>query len=41
MPTIEDILTIAKIKGFIVKDRKSLDFIKHDHEFLFILKKVS
>jgi SAM-dependent methyltransferase len=41
IPTIEDILTIAKIKGFIVKDRKSLDFINHDHEFLFILKKVS
>jgi SAM-dependent methyltransferase len=41
MPTIEEILTIAKLKGFIIKDKKSLDFIDHDNEFLFILKKVS
>lgn len=41
MPTIEEILAIAKVKGFIVKDKQSLDFIDHNNEFLFILKKVS
>jgi hypothetical protein len=41
MPTIEEILAIAKVKGFIVKDKQPLDFIDHDNEFLFILKKVS
>ena len=41
MPTIEEILAIAKIKGFVVKDKQSLDSIDHNNEFLFILKKVS
>ena len=41
MPTIEEILAIAKVKGFIVKDKQSLDSIDHNNEFLFILKKVS
>ena len=41
MPTIEEILAIAKVKGFIIKDKQSLDFIDHINEFLFILKKVS
>ena len=41
MPTIEEILAIAKIKGFVVKDKQSLDIIDHNNEFLFILKKVS
>ena len=39
MPTIEEILNIAKSKGFIIKDKKALDFIDHDNEYLFILKK--
>jgi SAM-dependent methyltransferase len=41
MPTIEEIVAIAKVKGFIVKDKQSLDSIDHNNEFLFILKKVS
>uniref|UniRef100_A0A6C0KTE0 Methyltransferase domain-containing protein n=1 Tax=viral metagenome TaxID=1070528 RepID=A0A6C0KTE0_9ZZZZ len=41
MPTIEEIVAIAKVKGFIVKDKQSLDSIDHINEFLFILKKVS
>ena len=41
MPTIEEILAIAKIRGFVVKDKQSLDIIDHNNEFLFILKKVS
>jgi len=41
MPTIEEILAIAKVKGFIVKDKQSLHSIDHSNEFLFILKKVS
>ena len=41
MPTIDDILNIAKGKGFIIKDKKTFDNIDHSHEFLFILKKAS
>jgi hypothetical protein len=41
MPTIDEILNIAKGKGFIIKDKKTFDNIDHPHEFLFILKKVS
>jgi SAM-dependent methyltransferase len=41
MPTIDEIVAIAKVKGFIVKDKQSLDSIDHNNEFLFILKKVS
>lgn len=41
MPTIDEILNIAKVKGFIIKDKKALDIVDHVHEFLFILKKVS
>lgn len=41
MPTIEEIVAIAKVKGFIVKDKQSLASIDHNNEFLFILKKVS
>lgn len=41
MPTIDEILTIAKGKGFIIKDKKFFDTIDHTHEFLFILKKAS
>ena len=41
MPTIDQILNIAKAKGFIIKDKKSLDSVDHYNEFLFILKKVS
>ena len=41
MPTIDEILTIAKGKGFIIKDKKSFDTNDHTHEFLFILKKAS
>lgn len=41
MPTIDDILNIAKGKGFIIKDKKTFDNIDHPHEFLFILKKAS
>ena len=38
MPTIDEILNIAKVKGFIIKDKKALDIVDHVHEFLFILK---
>jgi len=41
MPTIDEIVAIAKVKGFIVKDKQSLASIDHNNEFLFILKKVS
>jgi SAM-dependent methyltransferase len=41
MPTIEEIVAIAKVKGFIVKDKQSLASIDHNNEFLFIFKKVS
>jgi hypothetical protein len=41
MPTIDEILTIAKGKGFIIKDKKIFDNIDYPHEFLFILKKAS
>ena len=39
IPTIDEILNIAKSKGFTIKDKKSLEFINHEHEYLFILKK--
>jgi len=41
MPSIEEILNIAKSKGFTIKDKKSLDSIEHFNEYLFILKKVA
>jgi SAM-dependent methyltransferase len=41
MPTIDEIVAIAKVKGFIVKDKQSLASIDHNNEFLIILKKVS
>jgi len=41
MPTIDEIVAIAKVKGFIVKDKQSLASIDHNNEFLFIFKKVS
>ena len=40
MPTINEIITIAKSKGFIIKDKKSLDSFGHKNEFLYILKKI-
>jgi hypothetical protein len=40
MPSIEEILNIAKSKGFTIKDKKSLDSIEHFNEYLFILKTI-
>jgi len=39
MPTIDEIMNIAFIKGFVIKDKKSLDSVGHTNEFLYILKK--
>jgi SAM-dependent methyltransferase len=41
MPNIDEIVKLAKSKGFIIKDKKSLDFIGHTDEFLFIFKKIT
>lgn len=41
MPTIDDILKLAKSKGFIIRDKKPLDSIGHSNEYLFILKKAT
>ena len=41
MPTIDDILKLAKSKGFIIRDKKPLDSIGHSNEFLFIFKKIT
>ena len=39
MPTIDEIVTIAFIKGFVIKDKKSLESVGHTNEFLYIMKK--
>ncbi len=41
IPTIDEIIKIAKSKGFSVKDQKSLEDVHHINEFLFIFKKIS
>ena len=41
MPNIDEIVKLAKAKGFIIKDKKSLDFIGHVDEYLFIFKKIT
>jgi len=41
MPTIDEIVKLAKAKGFVIKDKKSLDFIGHSDEYLFIFKKIT
>ena len=41
MPNIDEILKLAKSKGFVIKDKKSLDFISHTNEYLFIFKKIT
>lgn len=41
MPTIDEIIGIAKSKGFTIKDKKSLQTYGCPNEFLFILKKLS
>lgn len=41
IPSIDEILKLAKSKGFVLKDKKSLDFIDHPNEYLFILKKIT
>lgn len=40
MPTIDEIIKLAKSKGFVIKDKKLLDFIGHTNEYLFIFKKI-
>ena len=39
IPTIDEIIKMAKAKGFIVKDKKPLKTLGNDTEFLLILKK--
>jgi len=41
IPTIDEILKLAKSKGFAIKDKKSLDSIGHVDEYLYIFKKIS
>ena len=41
IPNIDEILKLAKSKGFNVKDKKPLDFIGHSDEYLLILKKIT
>jgi hypothetical protein len=41
MPTIDEIVKLAKAKGFVIKDKKSLDSIGHSDEYLFIFKKIT
>ena len=41
MPTIDEIIKLAKAKGFVIKDKKPLDFIGHHNEYLFIFKKIT
>ena len=41
IPSIDEILQLAKSKGFAFKDKKSLDFIDHPNEYLFIFKKIT
>ena len=41
IPNIDEILKLAKSKGFVIKDKKSLDFIDHPNEYLFIFKKIT
>lgn len=41
MPAIDEIIKLAKSKGFVVKDKKSLDSIGHNDEYLFIFKKIT
>ena len=41
IPTIDEILKLAKSKGFVIKDKKPLDFIGHNNEYLFIFKKIN
>jgi hypothetical protein len=41
IPSIDEIIKLAKSKGFVIKDKKSLDFIGHSEEYLFIFKKIT
>ena len=41
MPSIDEILKLAKSKGFALKDKKSLDSVGHSDEYLFIFKKIT
>ena len=41
MPSIDEIIKLAKVKGFVLKDKKPLDFIGHANEYLFIFKKIT
>ena len=41
MPAIDEIIKLAKSKGFVVKDKKSLASIGHNDEYLFIFKKIT
>jgi SAM-dependent methyltransferase len=41
MPSIDEILKLAKAKGFAMKDKKSLDSVGHSDEYLFIFKKIT
>ena len=41
IPSIDEIIKLAKVKGFVLKDKKPLDFIGHPNEYLFIFKKIT
>ena len=41
IPNIDEIIKLAKSKGFLLKDKKPLDFIGHFDEYLFIFKKIT
>lgn len=41
IPSIDEIIKLAKSKGFVIKDKKSLDSIGHIEEYLFIFKKIT
>lgn len=41
IPTIDEIIKLAKAKGFIIKDKKSLASVGHSDEYLFIFKKIT
>jgi len=41
IPSNDEIIKLAKSKGFVLKDKKSLDSIDHSDEYLFIFKKIT
>jgi SAM-dependent methyltransferase len=41
IPNIDEILKLAKVKGFVIKDKKPLDIVGHSDEYLFVFKKIT